>query len=84
MAQTFPIVEKLGGRQATFEKLKATGHKIETVHAIRMWIARGQIAGDAQRLLMAECDRTGVPYTAADFEVVDVPEETPTENGAAA
>jgi len=75
MAHTFPIVQKLGGRQAVFERLQKAGRKIETVHAIRMWIARGKIPGDAQRLLMAECEQAEIPYSAADFLLTEVAEE---------
>lgn len=82
MAQTFPIIERLGGREAALTKLKAAGHKIETVHAIRMWIARGSIPGDAQRLLMAECDRDGLTYTAADFELAEAPDDPSRQSAA--
>jgi hypothetical protein len=67
----FPIVTKLGGRDAVFRVLHAAEQRVETIHALRMWVARDSIPGDAQRILMAEADRLGIKYSAIDFDVFD-------------
>ncbi len=66
----FPIIDKLGGRQAVFEYLrKQAPDEIKTVDALRMWSSRGQIPGWAQPLLMAAADDARIRYTAADFQL---------------
>lgn len=72
--QTFPIIEKLGGREKVFELLKSA-ELIKTIDAIRMWIQRGTIPGNAQRELMAEADRRMLGYDASDFAVSEVESE---------
>jgi hypothetical protein len=68
MAQ-FPIIAKLGGRDAVFGRLSEKG-LVKTHHAMRMWGSRGRgvIPGDCARELMRMADEKGVAYTAADFE----------------
>lgn len=65
--QYFPIIEKLGGREAVFERLKEAGHAIQTSDAIRMWPVRGQIPGDATRRLMEFAETDKIEYRAEDF-----------------
>ena len=80
--QTFPIIEKLGGRDAVFGLLRdRPGVKVKTSDTIRMWIQRGSIPGPAQRALMAAADQRQVPYSAQDFVLLEVPE--PEEDAAA-
>ena len=67
----FPIIDKLGGREVVFTKLKARGYKIKSTDTIRMWSPRGNIPGDATRHLMAEADDNEIEYTAKDFEPVE-------------
>jgi hypothetical protein len=69
----FPIIHKLGGRDAAVTALREQGLR-RGLDALRMWVARGGIPGDAQRALMRAAERRGIAYTAADFEV---PEEAP-------
>jgi predicted DNA-binding protein len=59
----FPIIEKLGGREAV-AKLLAGKVKAD---AVRMWHARGRIPSDAQLALMDAADRRSIRYTATDF-----------------
>lgn len=68
----FPIIAKLGGAQAVFDRLKER-KLVRTMDALRMWRApaRGVIPGDAARELMRWADEQGVPYTAADFALSD-------------
>lgn len=65
----FPIIEKLGGRDAVFAHLRDKG-LVETPHAIRMWASksRGVIPGDAARELMRWADERAIRYSADDFE----------------
>lgn len=67
---SFPVIEKLGGRDEVFELLKQAGYPIRTVDAVRMWGARGTIPGDAARLLMEACDQRRIAYQAPDFKAV--------------
>jgi plasmid stability protein len=69
----FPIVEKLGGRETVFAKLRARGDKRTTVGALRMWARRGSMPGDAMRRLMEIAEAAGIAYTAADFRPPDEP-----------
>lgn len=64
---TFPIFEKLGGREAAFAKLKEQGFD-KGSHALRMWHQRHRIPGEAITLLMRAADANGIQYTAEDFE----------------
>jgi predicted DNA-binding protein len=59
----FPIIEKLGGREAV-AKLLAGKVKAD---AVRMWHARGRIPSAAQLALMEAADRRSIRYTATDF-----------------
>lgn len=70
---TFPIFDKLGGLDATFDRLKARGFPIKTKDALRMWRApgRGTIPGDAAVELMKICEAEGIEYAADDFEPVE-------------
>lgn len=71
--RTFPIFEKLGGLDATFDRLRARGSSIKTKDALRMWRSpnRGVIPGDAALLLMQICEDEGIAYSASDFEIVE-------------
>lgn len=71
--QYFPIIEKLGGRGAVFERLKKAGHAIGTADAIRMWPVRGQIPGDATRRLMEFAEADKIDYQAEDFALSSEP-----------
>ena len=64
---TFPIISKLGGREATFSKLQSRGFD-KGLDALRMWHSRRRIPGDAITLLMKTADEEGIEYSAADFE----------------
>jgi hypothetical protein len=74
----FPIIDKLGGREAVLEALQRGGSNIRSIHAIRMWSARGSIPGDAVAILMAEAERLGIKYSSVDFSAPD-PEDQETE-----
>ena len=67
----FPIIEKLGGRDAVLKRLRARGVDIKSTDALRMWAQRGQIPGHAQQALMAIAEMDGIGYGAADFTVRD-------------
>lgn len=84
--QTFPILEKLGGLDATFDRLQARGFPIKTRDALRMWRApgRGVIPGDAAVELMQICEDEGIEYTADDFKPSPRPEPATAEPGKAA
>lgn len=70
---TFPILEKLGGLDRTFERLKARGFALKTPDALRMWRSpnRGVIPGDAAVELMRICEEDGISYTADDFKLIE-------------
>jgi len=72
----FPIVSKLGGRERVFNRLVAAGLRIRTVHAMRMWVRRGSIPGDAQNLMMQIAETDGVEYKASDF-ILPTSQHTP-------
>jgi RHH-type transcriptional regulator, rel operon repressor / antitoxin RelB len=59
----FPIIEKLGGREAVARLLAG---KVKS-NAVRMWHARGRIPSDAQLALMEAADRENIRYSATDF-----------------
>ncbi len=63
----FPIIEKLGGREAVVKRLKDAGQRRVTKSAARMWLARGRLPGHISTALMALADAEGVAYTGADF-----------------
>lgn len=63
-----PILEKLGGRLAVFEKLRARQCDVETVDALRMWESRGVIPGKYVPEVMAIAEEDGVSYEASDFQ----------------
>jgi hypothetical protein len=63
---TFPIIDKLGGRDAALDKLKAIGFEA-TRDQMRMWETRRRLPGDAQLALMRLADREKIEYGADDF-----------------
>lgn len=65
---TFRIIEKLGGRETAFLKIKARGFG-KSLDALRMWVVRRRIPGDAITLLMAAADDESVAYDASDFHL---------------
>jgi hypothetical protein len=67
----FPIIDKLGGRDAVFPHLQSKG-LIKTPDAMRMWVARGVIPGDAVREIVALAGKKRVRVTADDLRL---PEE---------
>ena len=73
MCNDFPIIDRLGGREAVMAILCARGVEIGSVHTIRMWSApkRRQIPGSAVVALMKHCDENEISYSASDFEIVD-------------
>lgn len=77
--RTFPILEKLGGLDATFDRLRERGFPIKTRDALRMWRSpgRGTIPGDAAVVLMQICDDDGIAYSSADFMPVEREEPAP-------
>lgn len=65
---TFPIITKLGGKDAALEKIKLQGFE-KGDDAFRMWHARSRIPGDAVKLLMRAADQEAISYSANDFEL---------------
>ena len=81
MSKEFPIVERLGGRQAVMEILRARGVEVGSVATIRMWSTRQrcQIPGKAMNALMDYCDDERIAYDGSDFRL---PERKPEETAA--
>lgn len=79
--RTFPILEKLGGLDATFDHLRERGFSLQTRDALRMWRSpkRGVIPGDAAVILMQICEDKGIAYSADDFKIVEVDAEADAE-----
>ncbi|PWC57815.1 hypothetical protein TSH7_25035 [Azospirillum sp. TSH7] len=73
---TFPIIEKLGGRKAAHEKLRSRGYD-HTIHAIRMWEARGSMPGDAVVMLLGIAEDEGTPAQSSDFMIGQMPPRRP-------
>jgi hypothetical protein len=73
---SFPIFDKLGGIEATFDLLRGNGFAVTTVDALRMWRSprRAQIPGAAVVALMRICERLGIAYAAEDFSLSVVDE----------
>jgi len=71
---TFPILTKLGGRTAAFEKIQLLGFE-KGAAAVRMWEQRRRIPGDAVTLLMRVADAAGIEYCASDFEFAETSED---------
>ena len=69
--RTFPIVSKLGGPEAALRKLGSRGHVLRTKDAIRMWLVRGRIPGDAAVALMRIAETENIPYSADDFSLTE-------------
>lgn len=63
----FPIIGKLGGRDAVFRRLQSRGGQPKTVDTLRMWRARGRIPGEFVQALMTFAEEDGVTYQASDF-----------------
>lgn len=72
----FPIIGKLGGRDAVVRQLKKRGHEIGW-DAVRMWAQRGTIPGDAARVLMRIAEEERIRFAAADFELQEEGAEPP-------
>lgn len=64
---TFPIIAKLGGRDAVSLALTAAGTPT-TRDQVRMWEARGRIPGDSQVALMRLAEKNKIKFSAADFD----------------
>ena len=64
----FPIIVKLGGRDAVFADLKKM-KVVNTPDALRMAATRGAMSGDLTRALMSLADERSLRYDASDFEV---------------
>lgn len=71
MCREFPIVERLGGREAVLAILRGRGVEIGSVHTIRMWSSprRRQIPGAAVVALMRYCDQQQISYNSDDFDL---------------
>jgi hypothetical protein len=72
--RTFPVIEKLGGRQQAAEIVSARGKPV-TADAVRMWCQRGQIPGWARHALHQHFDEQGVAVMASDFEITSRPRQ---------
>jgi len=68
----FPIIEKLGGREAAIRKLQAEGVERVSPHAARMWVARGRLPGHVMQALMTIAERERVVFSSADFALQQV------------
>lgn len=64
---TFPIVAKLGGRDAVVTALPELDFPV-TRDQVRMWEARRRIPGDAQIALMRLAERRRLGFSSSDFE----------------
>lgn len=71
MCTDFPIIAKLGGREAVMAILRDHGVGCKGIDTVRMWSApdRRKIPGQAIVALMKHCDAKGIPYHGEDFEV---------------
>jgi hypothetical protein len=63
----FPILEKLGGRDAVYDYLRETAG-IRTKATIIMWHQRGLIPPGQRLNLMQMADNKGISYDRRDFE----------------
>ena len=77
MCKDFPIIIRLGGREAVISILREQGLDYGTLDAVRMWSApsRRRIPGDAMRGLMKHCEGAGISYTSDDFALPDADSE---------
>lgn len=64
----FPIIQKLGGRKAVFEEIRAP-LGLTTLRSMGMWVSRRSIPGEAIVHLMGLADRQGVSYGPEDFVI---------------
>lgn len=64
--ETFPIFDKLGGKEAVYERLQSAGFA-RSIHALRMWEARASLPGDVVILLMMIAEELGEPIHSSDF-----------------
>lgn len=63
---TYPIIEKLGGRQAVAGLVRRRSGGV-TVDTVRMWIARDSIPGYALRQMIAAAEGRGIRVDASDL-----------------
>lgn len=64
----FPIIDKLGGREAAAKRLAAAGLKC-TKHTLRMWVARGDMSADGIRFALQVAHEDGIEYGPDDFRL---------------
>lgn len=64
----FPIIDKLGGREAVYEHLRQTCG-IKTRDALRMWRARGRIPSKPLHALIDLAADRGIGFVPADLRL---------------
>ncbi len=67
----FPIIIKLGGREAVFQSLSSHGCAPKSLDTMRMWTARGRLPGDWQTELMLLAEAANIEYTSSDFFITE-------------
>jgi hypothetical protein len=65
--KTLGAIQKLGGRESVYNKLRALGYKVGTIDTVRMWETRGSIAGKAIPVLMDIANRESIILHPTDF-----------------
>lgn len=68
--QTFPIIQKAGGREAIAEIVTHPTKGKVGVDAIRMWEQRGRIPGYAIADLLRWSEAAKVPISESDFRTM--------------
>lgn len=81
MKDPFPIVKKLGGRDAVAEILRGRGISYKSgYYAVYQWTRRKQISVRAVLALQAHCDENGIDYETSDF-LIPATEQKEVVNG---
>jgi hypothetical protein len=72
----FPIFEKLGGKKAGVEALRAKAGKPNwpAQPTLARWEKNGELPGKAILLAMEICDDRGIAYRSTDFRAQACPE----------
>lgn len=73
----FPIITKLGGRDAVYEHLRQVAG-ITTKATIRMWHQRRAIPPRQRLHLMELADSKGLSYVGSDFQLTNGSEQSVT------
>lgn len=75
----FPIEDKLGGMDAVLDVIEKVRGKRPSSHSVRAWKLARKIPAINAMVLMAECQKRGIPFDLSDCSRSDT--RTPVRSG---